>query len=171
VNQHTLINAALFQLAWFAAVLGGSLAACAAGALLLWHAAARGNLRADCTIGAICAALGLGLDTTWIYLAALDYDHAVVAPPWIVVLWAAVGVSLNHSLAFFLQRPGLGAMLSALAAPCSYWAGAALGGVVIASAGWLAVIALTWFAVFYVLFSRVVPLINHFWEVEDAARN
>jgi hypothetical protein len=171
MNQHALINAGLFQVAWFAAVLGGSLAACVAFALLLWHAAGRGKARADCTIAAICAALGLGLDTTWIYLAVLDFHGAVVAPPWIVVLWAALGVSLNHSLSFLVARPWLGAMLTALAAPFSYWAGAALGGVVIANDAWLAVIAVAWFVVFYVLFKRVVPIINHFWEVEDAAGN
>jgi hypothetical protein len=165
-----LVNAALFQLAWFSAVLGGTVAALPAGALLLWHAAQHGNPKADGTIAAITAALGVGLDTTWIYLGVLDYGQAVVAPVWIAVLWAVLGVSLNHSLALLVRHPFVGATAAACAAPLSYTAGAALGGVTVPDATSLWIVALAWFVVFAVLCGWIAPRVNQLWSEQHATR-
>lgn len=172
MKWHVLVNAGLFQVAWFAAVIGGTVAGLAAVGVLAWHAASRGNLKADLTLGALLAALGLGLDTLWIYLGVLDYHGAVIAPLWIVALWAALGVSLNHSLEFLARRPWLGALVTACAAPLSYSAGAALGGVVVPNTAALAVVAVAWFALFGVMLGRVLPAINTLYLEEfDATRH
>lgn len=160
MSWHVVINAVLFQLTWFAAVLGGSVVAAAACALLSIHLFFRDSLKADCTIGAITAALGLGLDTLWIQLNVLDFAGAVVAPPWIVVLWAALGLSMNHSMAWFVIRPLPGAILAAACAPVSYLSGAALGGVIVPDSAMLGVVAVAWFGLFYMLFSVVAPFVN-----------
>jgi ribosomal protein L12E/L44/L45/RPP1/RPP2 len=166
-----LVNAALFQLTWFAAVLGGTAAAFVAAALLLLHAARHGSAKADLTIAAITAALGVGLDTAWIYLGVLDYGGAVVAPAWIAVLWAAVGVSLNHSLAMLQRYPLAGAAAAAVAAPLSYSAGAALGGVEVLDRLALVGVAVSWFAVFAPLLGWIVPRVNQLWSEQHAARH
>ncbi len=151
-----LVNAGLFQVTWFACVLGG------ASGSNLWGAAAllgmlafsaRGQtLRADLAMAALAAAVGFGLDTLWIHLGVLDYHGAAVAPLWIVLLWVAVALSLNHSLAMFQPRPLLGGLLAAACAPLSYLGGARLGGVIIPDPQLLAVIGGVWFVVFAVGF-------------------
>lgn len=160
VSWHVVINAVLFQLTWFAAVLGGSLFALAACALLTTHLVLRDSLKADCTIGAITAVLGLGLDTLWIHLNVLDFNGVAVAPPWIVVLWGALGLSMNHSMAWFVSRPLPGAIVAGACAPLSYLSGAALGGVIVPDSAMLGLVSLAWFVLFYVLFRVVAPFVN-----------
>ena len=160
MNWPVVINAVLFQLTWFAAVLGGSLFAIAACALLTGHLAFRDSMKADAVIGAITAVLGLGLDTLWIQINVLDFHGAAVAPMWIVVLWAALGLSINHSMAWFISRPLPGAILAAASAPLSYLSGAALGGVIVPDTAMLGLVCVSWFALFYVLFKVVAPFVN-----------
>jgi hypothetical protein len=160
VKWHALVNAALFQATWFAAVLFGTGAALVAAGLLGWHAAARGTAKADLTLAAFLAVIGLGLDTAWIYLGVLDYNGAVVAPPWIVVLWGAVGLSVNHSLSFLQRSPWLAAVLVGPAGAISYLAGAEFGGVVIPQMASLLIVVVVWALLFFLLIDRVVPFFN-----------
>jgi hypothetical protein len=164
MNFHTLLNAGLFQVTWFAAVMGGTLAGAGACALLAAHALARGRARADLTLAAVLGAIGFGLDTLWIQTGVLDYHGSLLAPPWIVALWVAVGFSINHSLSMFLGRPWLAALAVAAACPFSYLGGAALGGVTIAEPWRLAIVALAWSALFANVFGRIAPFVNRQFE-------
>jgi hypothetical protein len=163
--QHLLLNAGLFQATWFAAVVGGTAPACVACGLLAAHVATRAQPRADALLAVVVAAIGFALDTLWIRVGVLDYGGAIWAPPWIVALWAAVGLSLNHSLAFCVRRPLLGSALVAVTAPISYSGGAALGAVTIPVSAGLAVIAVVWAVVFAMLFVGVVPAVNRLCSV------
>jgi hypothetical protein len=163
VNVHVVVNAALLQLTWFAAVIGGTLAAACACALLAAHVLSRGGRR-DLTLAAIVGAVGLGLDTLWIYSGILDYHGALLAPPWIVLLWLAVGLSLNYSLSMCVGRPWLGGALAAAACPLSYLGASALGALVIPSTSSLTMIALGWAVVFGGLFGVVAPFFNRQFE-------
>lgn len=153
-------NALLFQVTWFAAVLWGTPAALVALVAVVVQIAPRRMLRADATLGAILAAVGLGLDTAWIHLGILDYGGAAVAPLWIVMLWVAVGVSLNHSFAFLVRMPRFGALLVGPAGAVSYLAGAQFGAVVVPDPTQLLLVVLSWTAVFAILLGRVVPFVN-----------
>ncbi len=163
MNVHVAVNAVLLQLTWFAAVFAGTLAAVLAGALLAAHVLSRGGRR-DLTLAAIVGAVGLGLDTLWIYSGILDYHGALLAPPWIVVLWIAVGLSLNYSLSMFIGRPWLGGALAAATCPLSYLGASALGALTIPSAPLLIVVALGWAVVFGSLFGVVAPFFNRQFE-------
>lgn len=173
MNWHAVGNAVLFQVVWFAAVLWGTPAALAALAALVVQIAPRGTLRADATMGAILAAVGLGLDTAWIHLGILDFHGAAVAPLWIVLLWFAVGVTLNHSLAFLMHKPLLGALLVGPGGAVSYLAGEQLGGVIVPDSAHLVVVVVAWTALFAVVLGRVVPLVNASYAQsgEHAVRN
>ncbi len=160
MNWHALLNGIFFQVTWFGAVLLGTVAAAGAATLLLLHASTRGRAKADLTLAALLAAVGLGLDTAWIHLGILDYGATAVAPAWIVLLWVAVGGSLNHSLAFLGRAPIVGALLVAPAGAISYIAGAELGGVTIGNPAGLAVVALVWAVLFLVLLKWIVPFVN-----------
>ncbi|NJN52129.1 MAG: DUF2878 domain-containing protein [Gammaproteobacteria bacterium] len=160
MNWQVLINAALFQVTWFAAVLWGTSVGLAAVAVMIAHAGWAGSLKADVALGAILGAVGLVLDTLWIQVGILDYQGLAVAPPWIIILWVGVGASLNHSLAFLARSPALGALLVGPAGVVSYLAGEKLGGVIVGAPLGLGLVAVVWVALFYVLLTKVVPWVN-----------
>jgi hypothetical protein len=157
MNLANLINALLFQSAWFACVIGGAAGTSIWGggtlAALTVFALLRDRWRSDLSWAAAAAATGFVLDTLWIRLGVLDYGATPYAPLWIVMLWAAVGLTLNHSLGFFARRPWLGAVLAGATAPVSYLAGARLGGVVVPEPVLLAGISVVWAGVFYMAFA------------------
>ncbi len=163
MKLHAVVNGVLFQVTWFAAVLGGTVAGLAACAALAAHAFWRGG-RGDLALAAIVGAIGLGLDTIWIYCGILDFHGTVPAPHWIVVLWVALGLSMNHSLSMLIGRPWLAAALAAVACPLSYLGGAALGAVVIPKPVLLIVVALSWAVLFACLFGAVAPFLNRQFE-------
>jgi len=147
-----LVNALLFQAAWFGCVLGGSVGSSRWGAMavagMVAFAAMRERWRSDLAWALAAAGVGFCLDTLWIRIGVLDYSGADVAPPWIVLLWAGVGLSLNHSLAVFVARPWIGGVLAGLSAPVSYLGGERLGAVVVSDPLQLALVAAAWCAVF-----------------------
>jgi len=157
MNPKTLLNAALFQVAWFACVLGGARDSSVWGLVsvsaLLVFALAAPTRRSDLAMGVAAAAVGFLVDTLWIRTGILDYQGATVAPWWIVLLWVGVGLTINHSLALFKARPWLGGVLAGASAPLSYLAGERLGAVTIADPWLLPVVSLVWAALFVVAFT------------------
>jgi len=154
MNQANLLNALLFQLNWFACVLGG------ANGQLLWPAItltllfaqiARGShVRGDLILALAACLVGLTFDTLWIRLGILDFGTAW-APVWIVMMWAGAALSINHSLSWLQSQPVLGGVLAAMAAPLCYLSGESLGAVTTDSAG-LLLVACSWLVVFTVAF-------------------
>jgi hypothetical protein len=154
LNQASLLNAILFQLNWFACVLGG------ANGQLLWPAItlmlmfaqiARGShVRGDLVLALMACLIGLFLDSLWIRLGILDFGTAW-APVWIVMMWAGAALSINHSLSWLQSQPVLGGVLAAMVAPLCYLSGESLGAVTTDSAG-LLLVACSWLVVFTLAF-------------------
>lgn len=127
-----LVNAGLFQLGWFACVLGAQrpwLLLVAVACLLvhlLWLAPTRDELR----LVLLTALLGWLLDSTLLSLGLFDFGGGTgVAPLWLALLWALFATTLRHCLAW-TARPGWRAsLLGAIGGPLSYLAGAELAGV------------------------------------------
>ncbi len=119
------------------------------------------NIAADWPYAVGLGFFGLFLDSAWMYFGILDYTSTAsltvagftLAPGWIVLLWVAVGLSLNHGLIFFVDRPLIGGLLVGGSAPFSYMAGERFGAVVIPSYENLIILGLVWFVVYYALFS------------------
>lgn len=158
-----LVNAVLFQVCWFACVLGGArgveIWGLAAVACLAVSVAFRDTIRRDALLLAVAVPAGMILDSIWINAGILDYGTPL-APPWIVMLWAAVALTLNHSLAFLQPRPWLGGLLAGLSAPFSYLMGARLDAVEIPEPWLLAVVGVVWLLMFTGLFElarRLTP--------------
>lgn len=156
MSRTTLVHAGLFQITWFACVLGGPndsvLWGAAAIACMLWFSQRMATLGADLALAGLGAGIGFVLDSIWIHMGVLDYHGATFAPAWIVLLWVGVGLSLNHSLSFFQSRPLLGGLLAGACAPLSYLGGERLGGVVVPEPWLLAVVSVAWFVVFAAVF-------------------
>jgi hypothetical protein len=157
LDRANLANAALFQVAWFACVLGGAqdtgLWGAVALAALFGFSWWRGTHGFDLTLAGVAATIGFLVDTLWIRTGILDYAGAAFAPPWIVMLWAGVGLTINHSLSLFQARPWLGGMLAGATAPLSYLAGERFGAVSIADPWLLPIVSLVWMLLFVLAFA------------------
>lgn len=139
-----VINAIAFQLCWFACVLGGSLWAIGAVAIFLaWHSQViKPNEWRFIIAGTIA---GFSVDSLWYALGLIqfpNYDLAVI-PVWLMLLWLAFNCTLQHSLLTLFERPWLIALLSAIAAPFSYYAGSVMGAIELSSYG-LLFVSLGW---------------------------
>lgn len=144
-----------YQAAWFAAVWSAGrgeawigMLACLAFVAWQWHAS---RVRmADARV--LLAALGCGLlvDGALAASGLLLYaspQPALPAPAWIVALWGAFALTMNHSMAWFAPRPWLAALFAAVGGPLAYL-GAARGfdAVAFPAPAWpaLAVLAIAW---------------------------
>lgn len=122
-------NAIGYQVVWLACVAGaggghawlGPLVSLVFVATML---AFGGRRRDDLRLLALALAVGLLLDgafaaTGWMrYAAAWPWVDA--APVWILALWAAFALTLNHSLSFLRHRPWLTALLGFVGGPLAY---------------------------------------------------
>jgi hypothetical protein len=145
-------NAVLFQLGWFACVLGGSgpwlLVALAVLVIhLLWisHWSDEGRLILSVVL------LGTTIDSTLRWLGVFDFnDAAPLIPFWLILLWALLATTLRHCLAWTTNPWWLGSVLGAVGGPLAYYAGGQLAGVQFPYGQWptLTGIGLLWAALF-----------------------
>lgn len=121
-----------YQLVWFSAVIGAGrgLAWPGVTAALVFIAAQLAFSRAwqsDLKLAVAALLCGCLLDGA---LSALGWSvyaaGAWPAPRWILALWAAFALTLNHSLAYLRPRPWLACVFGAIGGPMAYW-GAARG--------------------------------------------
>ncbi|MCX6997451.1 MAG: DUF2878 domain-containing protein [Kiritimatiellaeota bacterium] len=132
-----ILNFALFQAGWFAAILtaasGRPAAALAvAGAavgLSLWQFSV--DRMRDLRLVMAVALIGFCLDTAQLRLGVFALAGAPrfphLCPLWLAALWALLGTTLRGSLSWLAGRYWLSAILGAVAGPLSYLGGARLG--------------------------------------------
>lgn len=133
----SLANVVLFQIGWFASVLGAShgspyLGPAAVAVVLVIHLRWFGTRREGLLLLA-SAAVGTLSDSS-IAVSGLATFHADPAPawlcpPWIIALWANLGITLRHSLRWLERRRALASLLGALTGPIAYVAGERLGAI------------------------------------------
>lgn len=157
MSAPVIVNAVLFQIVWFACVVGGGsygwfwpgVLATLALVLSVRHS---DTARHDVLLAIVLTPAGWLMDTLWIQLGVLDFFGASVAPFWIVLLWLGLALTVHHSLVFFRERPLVGAVAVMLTAPVSYLAGERLGAVIVPHPLSLGYISLTWGLFFYAVF-------------------
>ncbi len=117
---------------WFSAVIGAGRGLAwpgvvAATLFIAAQLAASATARADLRLAGGAVLCGVALDGS---LSALGWARyaadAWPAPLWILALWAAFALTLNHSLAYLRPRPWLACVFGAVGGPLAYW-GAARG--------------------------------------------
>ena len=145
------LNFAGYQAVWFASVLGAAHGAAWVGvvccltfvAVQTW---ASPWWRADLQLAGVAVLLGLLLDGALAQTGVVVHTastNGLPAPLWILSLWAAFALTLNHSLAFL--RPGTALWMGALGGPLAYLAGARMGAIQLPSIGASAAVqALCW---------------------------
>lgn len=149
-----IVNFVLFQLAWFACVLGAAqghpwFGPLTVAAVVAYHLARARRPGPELALLAVAAAIGLLFDSALVATGWLSYPsgqwHPMLAPYWIVSMWVAFATTLNLSLNWLKGRPALSVAFGAIGGPMAYLAGAALGGVsFVEQVPALAALALGW---------------------------
>lgn len=132
-----VVNFALFQCAWFAAVLGAAhgqplLGTACVFAAIAFHVTVSARPAVELRfVAAVCAA-GFVAESVVAMQGHIAYPSgqpvAWLAPYWIVALWGLLATAPNVTLRWLKRRPALAALLGALLGPLSFVAGVRLGG-------------------------------------------
>ena len=122
-----LINAVLFQICWFTAVLaGGFWAILPVSLMLAQHLMAMRP--ASLLILCLLAGFGIFIDSIYLSLHVYDFAESPVIPllnlpVWLACLWLAFCLSLPVSLAWLVRKPYFFVLACAVFGPLSYLAG------------------------------------------------
>lgn len=131
-----LLNAALFQAAWFAAVLGAARGVLWLGPLMLLpvlgiHLALAKDRAGEVKLLAAAGILGFLFDTSLVaggvFLPVPDLFPRPLSPLWMISLWVNFAATLNVSMAWLRGRYLVAALFGALGGPLAYYSGAKLG--------------------------------------------
>lgn len=142
--MNLILNVILFQIGWFACVLGAANGvpwggALAAAAIIAWHLVRARQPKRELALAALAALAGAAFETALVQTGWVRFDSGVlmqgVAPYWMVALWAVFATTLNVSLRWLRGRATLAAALGAVGGPAAYYAGAQLGALELVAAG------------------------------------
>lgn len=128
-----VINAILFQVCWFLAILSDWLWALVALVLLVFHAVMRFLNRKLALRLVLIAAVGIVVDSIWMNLSIVEFTSVagvlspLFIPLWLMILWCAFVLTLNSSMAWLLQKPMWFVVACSVMGPVSYAAGRRLG--------------------------------------------
>ncbi|MDH4175573.1 MAG: DUF2878 domain-containing protein [Betaproteobacteria bacterium] len=148
------LNIVLFQVGWFACVLGAAhgyawAGALAALAIVAWHVARASDPRREAALVAFAAALGVVFESLLVQSGWIRFGAGVLvegaATYWMVALWALFATTLNVSLRALRAHAWLAALLGTVGGPLAYYAGARLGALeFVATGAGLAAIGAGW---------------------------
>ena len=129
-------NAVLFQVGWFACVLGAAngtpwIGLVTVGAIAAWHLARAQNPASELRLLLLALLAGALFETLLAQTGWLRFEGGLriagMAPVWMAVLWANFATTLNVSLRPLRERLGLAALLGVIGAPLAYFGGSRLG--------------------------------------------
>lgn len=132
-----LLNFAVFQAAWTAAVLGAAggwplLGVAAIAAALAWHLWRSTAPAQEARLALVVSGIGLVFETLRLTLADTTYPSgqplAWLPPYWLVALWTLMAITLNVTLRWLRGRWALAALLGAIGGPLAFLGGERLGG-------------------------------------------
>ena len=133
-----LVNFVLYQIGWFACVLGAAWHFPGTGMVIslslvgvhLWIADDR---LAQWKLALIAASVGLVVDTAQLWLGVFSFSQGVVfeglPPPWMSVLWIQFATTFHYSLNWLSRRYLTSALFGMGGAPLAFFAGERLGAI------------------------------------------
>lgn len=135
-----MLNYALYQIGWFACILGAAWgwpkAGAAVGLFLIGvHLAVSGTQwRAELTLVALALVLGLLVEGFQVWSGTYArFTSGVVwtwmSPPWLLVMWAQFATVCRGSLKRVMLVPWRAVLFGAVGGPIAFWAGERLGAV------------------------------------------
>lgn len=134
-----LQNFILFQLGWFACVLGGAsreymwAGTVAAAIIVAVHLVRATNLRSEALLVLLTAAIGTAWDSGLMAAGLFIFNSGIVVsgliPVWMIAMWVIFATTLNVSMTWMKGRYLLAALFGAIGGPVAYYAGHRLGAV------------------------------------------
>lgn len=156
-----IINFILLQLVWVGFIVGVSHDSVWIGLLIFmvmmgWQLHPDNRQDSDLVVIAVSVAAGAILASIWSVSDLVVYEShwpsADISPWWILLLWAGLGASFNHSLQWIQRNPYLAGTVFAFGGPVSYLAAERFGAVVInRPVLTLSLMAVGWFLVGFLL--------------------
>lgn len=155
MSRSFIINLVLFQIGWFACVLGGSYDQVLTGCLIVFAIIAYHLYRAvdtstELRLISIALLIGMIYESIVTYLGLAIYTNGqlseLLAPVWLILMWPLFATTLNISMRWLKSMPYWStALFGAIFAPLAYFAGERLGAVVYVDfAIAMTVIAVAW---------------------------
>ncbi len=150
-----LLNLVVFQIGWFACVLGGAyglpwLGTVCALLIVTWHVSRLPQPSVELRLILLAGAIGLILDSLPVLLGLIHYTSGNLVsglpPHWIVAMWLLFATLPNIGLRWLKNRGLLAALLGGLGGPLAYYAGVKLGAAQFTAPLWqaLGLLAINW---------------------------
>ncbi|MEB0041182.1 MULTISPECIES: DUF2878 domain-containing protein [unclassified Pseudomonas] len=159
-----LANALLFQIGWFACVLGAdSLWLLLAGGALAVHLLWISSWRAEGPLILGVALIGTLIDSLLLKAGVFSFaTDGPLIPPWLMVLWAVLAITLNHCLNWTAKPWWRASVLGAIGGPMSYYAGSQMAGVELPLGLWpsMLLLGVIW-AVLFPLLQKLAKICKH----------
>ena len=126
-----IANIILFQISWFACVLGGNLIGVVVGSLvLIIHMLAISRNPRELYVIGLGALIGCTADQILVmYDILIPHTQMKIIPGSLVMLWLCFMTCPNHSLSWLKKRPWLASVCGAVFGPLSYHTGMRLGAI------------------------------------------
>lgn len=126
-----ITNFILFQVGWFACIMGGTMVAVPVALLViaghLWYV---NDLKKEWLFLLTCAIYGTLVDTTLMQLGVFEFpkqaEDSLLIPLWLTGVWVVFGTTFNHSMSWTKNYLWAGGILGAIAGPLCYIAGTKL---------------------------------------------
>jgi hypothetical protein len=131
-----VVNFVLFQLGWFACILGAAhgwpwAGTLAVAAVVAWHVLRAPRPVEELKLVGAALAIGLVWENLLMHLGLVQFASGqtfdALAPVWILAMWALFATVLNVSLRWLKGRWLLAVVLGAVAGPASYYGGVRMG--------------------------------------------
>ncbi|CAM3716401.1 DUF2878 domain-containing protein [Parendozoicomonas haliclonae] len=157
-KHNKLINFILFQVGWFACVLGGNTIALATTiAILAVHLTVVTSWKKERELLVVTLLVGSAIDSFLGNLNILQFPgDSRVLPLWLACLWVLFGTTLRHSMDWTGTHKLLGSLGGMIAGPLSYLAGSKLSDISLAQPQWQTLLILA------VIWALVIPMLQTF---------
>ncbi len=162
-----LLNAVLFQLGWFACVLGGDVIAFAVTvSILCIHKALFVDKRFEWSFIAAVALAGFIIDNSlaWLGVFTFQSPSLLLMPFWMMCIWLLFAMTLNHSLIWLKDRLWLASVLGAISGPMAYFAGSKLANVALSTPPTFSLLSIS------VCWAVLLPVFFVFIRYQEATR-
>ena len=166
MRHSQLVNYTLYQIGWFACVLGAASQRPWTGCLIAMflvgvHLALSGERLLEVQLVLVATAVGAAVEMIQVAAGTYRFTSGTVndalPPPWLLVMWAQFATTFRGSLRGVLTRPVLAMLFGAAGGPIAFLAGERLGAVTLLPplAPSLLRLSISW-AIALVVFSAVV---------------
>ncbi|MDI1309509.1 MAG: DUF2878 domain-containing protein [Methylotenera sp.] len=148
-----IINFILFQIAWFACVVGAGKGMPWFGVMitmvvLVWHLSQAKSVKAELLLLLCALLIGAVYDQSMLSFGFISYVNngwsSAIVPVWILALWLAFTSTLNVSLRWMRNKHLIAVIFGAVGGPLAYFGAQKLGAVVLPSTASYIALSIGW---------------------------